>query len=103
MRQSHHRSPQVWHALSRDHSFSWYPCVYPHIPACAFPAECDTDLATPGEMEDCIGLGITTASKQSAQDNYVTDITLVSKTDTTHCATEAQGLSVELMTSWAGP
>jgi len=53
-------------------------------------------------MEGCVGLGTTTASKQSAQGRYVTAITvlLAAQAFMPHWATGAQG-SVELTTSRA--
>jgi len=59
-----------------------------------------TDL---GGIEGWVGLGATTASKQSAQDRYVTSITLVScsKRSASQGNWIVAAMSVELTIYWA--
>jgi len=50
-------------------------------------------------MEDWAGLGTTTVSKQSAQDRYVTEMTVIRYSD--RHASPQQAMSVQLMISRA--
>jgi len=93
MRQLHHRSAQVWHALSRDHTGLLHdltvlqtrnvPATNAFIhewnkPCLILISQQKLDLIyRPRSMEGRVGLSIATVSKQSTQDRYVTEILVV--------------------------
>jgi len=86
MGQPHYKGTQAWHALSRDYIVSPATHAFIHeciIPAFAFPAEAGphSSFTDPGRMEGRVGLGTTMVIKQSAQDRYVTEITVISCSD----------------------
>jgi len=77
MMQSYHRSTPVWHALSRDHTV--LPAIHAFIhewnePAflSIFPAKAGTHLLSPEGWKAELAV-----SKQSAEDCYMSDITVV--------------------------
>jgi len=83
--QLHHGGAQVRHALSRDHTVYLPPMRLStnevnHTCLC-FSSQSWSSFTDPGWMEGWVGLSTTTMSKQSAQDRYVTEITVVSCSD----------------------
>jgi len=93
---SHKRSSMAY-LVKGSHSFTCHPRVYRRkewtIHCFAFQAEAAWSSFTDfGGMEGWVGLGATTASKQSAQDRYVTNIAVVIvQTVTPHCQLERWG------------
>jgi len=68
-----------------------------------FPSRSWSSFTDPVGMEGCVNLGTTTMSKQSAQDRYVTAITVVS-CSSRHASLgnwNAAAMSVEPLTFWA--
>jgi len=85
VKESHCRSAQAWHTLSRDFTVSpAYPCVYLWTgwrTCLCLLSRSWSSLSNPRWMEGWVGLSNATVSKQSAMDHYMMAITIISCSD----------------------